>query len=283
MAVVWADLAPAFVFSTTTLDELRFAAFSSSSKDATQIKSIQDALVNLYNGSATARALIDQGTGLTTDVNGVRSFTKQITIYKCPDANNSAAFPSSNIISINADIVDNLTWIGVDGRLHKEVLEDTVIHELVHAITGRDDFTDPTLLGQEAYNAANYNFPGPTQNVANQVMLELGKGPGFRQAGYLATANRETLRSDLSYTEGNFVSGAVLLAGSPNGDVSQNTFSYLNDSLYGTALNSDLAGNKNLLVIGNSKNDQIKGNVGNDSDWGGYQTARPVGLSSGRP
>jgi hypothetical protein len=279
MVAVWADLAPAFAFSLTDLNS-EFKGFQpptppippdTQPKQDPQITLIQQALVNLYNGSATARALIDQG------------FTKKITIYFCPDANNSFAFPGANIISINPAIVNNLVWMGVDGTLHKEILEDTVIHELVHAITGRDDFADPTLLGQEAYNAANYNFPGPTQNVANQVMLELGKGPGFRQAGYLATANRETLRSDLSYTEGNFVSGAVLLAGSPNGDVSQNTFSYLNDSLYGTALNSDLAGNKNLLVIGNSKNDQIKGNVGNDSDWGGYQTARPVGLSSGRP
>src|SRR5258708_5198083 len=117
-------------------------------------------------------------------------------------------------------------------------------------------------------------------------MLELDRGPGFRQAGYLATVDPGSLypfRFDLSYTEGNLVSGAVMLNGSPNGDVSQNTFSYLGDTLYGTALNSDPARNKNLLVIGDSRNNQIKGNVGNDSDWGGYQTARPVGLSSGRP
>jgi hypothetical protein len=281
MVAVWADLAPAFAFSLTDLNS-EFKGFQpptppippdTQPKQDPQITLIQQALVNLYNGSATARALIDQG------------FTKKITIYFCPDANNSFAFPGANIISINPAIVNNLVWMGVDGTLHKEILEDTVIHELVHAITGRDDYTD-SAFGKTAYNAANYNFPGPTQYVANQVMLELGRGPGFRQAGYLATVDPGSLypfRFDLSYTEGNLVSGAVMLNGSPNGDVSQNTFSYLGDTLYGTALNSDLARNKNLLVIGDSRNNQIKGNVGNDSDWGGYQTARPVGLSSGRP
>ncbi|MDX6584537.1 MAG: hypothetical protein QOI10_3721, partial [Solirubrobacterales bacterium] len=269
MVAVWADLAPAFVFSATSRDA-NFTAFLPTDP---QIALIQAALVKLYNGSATARALIDQGGGLTTDAEGVSRFTKQITIYKCPDPGNSIALPGQNIIAINTDIVNNLVWIGVDGKLHKEVLEDTVIHELVHAITGRLDYTDP--LSPVAYNAANYNFPGPTQNVANQVMLELGYGPDFRQAGYLATVGAgSSLRSDLSYTEGNLVSGAVLLRdrtddGGPNVDVSQNTFSYLGDSLYGTALNSDLAGNKNLLIIGDSRNNQIKGNVGNDYLYGG--------------
>jgi len=248
MAVVWADLAPAFAFSATTLDSI-FTRFPPADP---QIALIQAALVKLYNGSATARALIDQGGGLTTDAEGVSRFTKQITIYKCPDPGNSFARPG--IVSLNADIVNNLTWMGVDGRLHKEVLEDTVIHELVHAITGRRDFSDPSPAGQVAYNAADYNFPGPTQYVANQVMLELGYDPGFRQAGYLAVVGAgSSLRSDLSYTEGNLVSGAVLLRnrdddGGPNVDVSQNTFSYLADSLYGTALNSDLAGNKTFSL-----------------------------------
>src|SRR5216683_923080 len=97
MVAVWADLAPAFVFSATTLDG-SFTAFSPTDP---QIALIQAALVKLYNGSATARALIDQGGGLTTDARGVSSFTKQITIYKCPDPGNSFALPGQNIISIN--------------------------------------------------------------------------------------------------------------------------------------------------------------------------------------
>ena len=104
MAAVWADLAPAFVFSTTTLGD-PFTAFSSGDS---QIGKIRDALVDLYNGSATARALIDQGGGLTTGATGVSRFTKQIIIYKCPDAGNSFAVPGGNIISINTDIVDHL-------------------------------------------------------------------------------------------------------------------------------------------------------------------------------
>jgi hypothetical protein len=63
MAVVWADLAPAFAFSATTLNS-NFTGFPPADP---QIALIQAALVKLYNGSATARALIDQGGGLTTD------------------------------------------------------------------------------------------------------------------------------------------------------------------------------------------------------------------------
>jgi hypothetical protein len=53
MAVVWADLAPAFAFSATTLDSI-FTRFPPADP---QIALIQAALVKLYNGSATRRVM----------------------------------------------------------------------------------------------------------------------------------------------------------------------------------------------------------------------------------
>lgn len=225
---------------------------------AEQITTIENALSTIYAKSATMRALID-GWVLPSS-----SGTRDIFIYYYPTETNSAALRGDGNISINTSISSHNFYMGIDGIIHQEFLDDVIVHELVHAITGRIDYPDEK---ERSYSDSDYNFMGPTQLVTNKVLGELGNSVGFQQAGYNFLFNDSIgqFYSAFSYTEGTIVSGAVLCRDGDSGDLSTNTFNYLTDPY----LSASLKGNKNLLLVGSSLSDTLRTNVGNDYVFGG--------------
>ena len=124
MSVDWNFLKSAFFFSDTTFNATLTAFSVSSAADQQSVLLIQNALVNLYNNSITAKNIIDQG------------FTNKITIYKYPQINssggqiNSPGGLVSRFISINTNIVNYLQFVALRGQHTNCIISSTMLPSL---------------------------------------------------------------------------------------------------------------------------------------------------------
>jgi hypothetical protein len=186
-----------------TADILRLPAAGYGGAFSTADKSIiLSALQNLYDRSATARALLDAGVA-----------TRDIWLLNHAGAG-SQAFTNSGTASIDLSEATSLKWMGRDGRFQSENVGGNVIHELVHAIYGFNDLLNPVTgnptfsrPGTNDFNNPNFDHIGRTQAVANQILQEAGNPFGYWQVGYDAVfdVSPSTFRTDISYTEDNAI------------------------------------------------------------------------------
>jgi hypothetical protein len=180
----------AFVFSDEPNGAVKGTEFTANDPaDEIMILKIKTALVNLYQNSATARAILDQSTSGSL-----------VTIYKHIDPNDAQGF-GSGAVSIGANVFggtggnSDVQYVGADGKLHLVTQTDLIMHEMIHAILGTGDFlvSDGGNGDSVHYSEPWYSFPGRTQNIENQIMAEMrGGSPDAMRVGYLATRGVET-------------------------------------------------------------------------------------------
>ena len=130
------------ILAKTTLD----AAFS----DGERVQ-IVETMLTAYEGSATAKAMFDDwiaGAGHT------------IKIDKRP--NDARAFLNTGHVEIDVAFFNDNTYIDDNGKGVEDTLLSGLIHELGHALKGKDDNYDAT------------DYKGDNVNYVNQIYDELG-------------------------------------------------------------------------------------------------------------
>ncbi|WGS24388.1 hypothetical protein [Bradyrhizobium sp. ISRA464] len=130
-------------------------------KDADVKKQIVDALADLYENSPSARGVLDE-----------ISAAQELWFFATTGG--SGAFTSKGIVGFNIDQTTRTQFMGSNGKIQSDVLQDAVIHEVIHAIYGWDDLIDPTTLQSYDvpgappidFNNPNFDHIGATQRLA---------------------------------------------------------------------------------------------------------------------
>jgi hypothetical protein len=233
---------------------------------------ILNALSDLYARSPTARSVLDQGAA-----------RGEIWLLQAFNGAGSGAFTFSNAAAIDLQQAQGgLIFMGSEGRLQDENLQDNVIHELIHAILGWDDLIDPTTLiaygrtDRRDYNNAAFDHIGATQRLTNQIMQEMGYPAGFSQVGYDATVNRANqafLKRDISYTDDHTVDIAYFDSSASRTpgllDLSRRTDSSRDLIMGFDGVDRIYGGAGDDYLYGGTGNDTISGGSGNDLIHGG--------------
>ncbi len=178
-----------------------------SSKDTEETIAIRFALLDLYVGSPTARAILEAATTAVKrnsetgqkilDPETGATIPVPLVIYKQANDNTitSGSVFYSNSASIDfSDVYGEkpIYYVGFDGEMKPMTLHRLLIHELIHGIEGLKDLLDPNS-GEpytnelRNYNHKDFDHQGETVEKVNQIMREMGEAAGNGRAGYDAT------------------------------------------------------------------------------------------------
>ena len=141
-------------------------------------------------------------------------------------------------------------YIDNDGTVVKSTLVGALAHELVHALTPRND--------TNAYNdiGINIDYKGETVTEANKIYKELGLP---QQNAYIAQDHiGNTLTLGFQYTKGTPIDRSVVLP----------VFNK-ETSVSAQDWDSSTAGNSKDLLIGNANSNTLRAGDGNDFLYGG--------------
>lgn len=203
-------------------------------------------LQTAYDKSPTAKAMFDTwinaAPGNTIDIkfvaNELRGFVK--------------VTPSGNVgtgkVEIDFARLNNLTYISATGKAVPDTLTTALLHELVHALTGkRDNFT-------------SLDYKGDTVKFANQIYKELGLP---EQVSYLGADDQGLHKLNYEYTNG----AAIDAARSENEPyLSSTSLGTSRDLLIGgPSPNTLLSGDGNDFLFGAGGNDTLSGGAGTDT------------------
>jgi hypothetical protein len=202
---------------------------------------ILTAMQTAYEGSATAKAMFDDWISANPDPG------KKITI-NYDDV--PASVPGTGEVWINLDFVNRLLYIDNNGTAVKHTVVTVIVHELVHALTGKlDDGT-----GGERDRGSLTDYKGATVIESNKIYLELG----------LPEQNSYIGQSDIYLTEGTqYTNGAAIdRSVCVSSTYAPGTIDATND------WDSSPAGNSNDLLIGDADNNILSSGDGNDFLYG---------------
>ena len=209
---------------------------------------IRSAIDTLYEGSETARDILDEAAGRIrdTDINfvpGVARVKNQIELDRD--------------IELDIDYAESVVFINQNGQGVSVSLERVLAHELVHLIR---DLADNYSLGSG-------DFDGDTVELTNKIMTELGETD--IRISYTGTAQSPTLVAGQDYSMGQAIEGAVVIDGRVDlGSIATS------DVIVGEGSTSNqiLAGGGNDFVYAGGGNDAITGGAGDDLIDGGANT-----------
>ena len=214
---------------------------------------ILEALKTVYEGSPTAKAMIDRWI----------SSGKEILIR--PDEEPGAVLNSGEVW-IGLDFVNRMLYIDNDGMSRKNTLERVLVHELVHALTGKCD--DGIGAGEHDRGSLT-DYQGETVIEANKIYRELGLPEQNSYIGQnVLGLDNDVLIAGIQYTNGAAINRSVVISNAAD----PGTIYRAND------WDSSPAGNSSDLLIGDVNdnkleagdgNDFLYGNVGNDTLDGG--------------
>lgn len=235
--------------------------YASGSLSASQQTAIRSALESLYAGSPTARAILEQG-------------ADKGDIWIGNSTTGSQSSPNSNTAVIDFSQVSTLKFMGLNGELQSERLENSVIHELIHAITGAGDLVK--VGNKYEFSAPEFDHLGPTVRIQNDIAVEMEWEQGYGQAGYLAasTTGLDFVQSGKSYSEGAIVSLAIYDQArnvTPNLINTSSRPDHSSDLIFGAGGNDViLSGAGNDYLYGDGDNDTLSGGSGDDLIQGGF-------------
>lgn len=215
---------------------------------ATEEASIRAAITTAYNGSATARSMMDgwvATAGNTIDVANVAGVMR--------------AYPNTGRLEVDLSLLANASYIDNRGNAVEDTRVTAIMHEMVHALTGRLDNWDRAMAG---------DYRGDTVKMSNDIYRELGLP---EQNSYIAYDSTGTvLDRERAYTNGTAIdrsiSGDQNLSTAPAGSS--------NDLLVGgTSANRLDGGAGNDFLFGNGGNDALEGGDGRDT---GVAVGKPI-------
>lgn len=177
---------------------------------ATDEATILAAMRTAYEGSATARAMFDSWIAVPANTITINFLSGQFQAYR-----------NTGRLEIDLNNLTQAMYIDNNGTAVKDTAVTAIVHELVHALTGRSDNKDLILSG------ATNDYRQPTVTYSNIIYKELGLP---EQNSYIAYDEiGDILTLNYKYTQGAAIDRSV--AGNLNWD-------------------SSAAGNSNDLLIG---------------------------------
>lgn len=199
------------------------------------------AMRTAYEGSATARAMFDSWISVSTNTITINFLSGQFQAYR-----------NTGRLEIDLNKLTQAMYIDNNGTAVKDTAVTAIVHELVHALTGRSD----------NYNATDYR--GATVTFSNIIYQELGLP---EQNSYIAYDGiGDILTLDFQYTKGAAIDRSVARDSDWDSSAAGNS----NDLLIGGVSDNVLrAGDGNDFLYGNGGNDTLDGGGGNDTLYGG--------------
>jgi|GEM_PF-257622 len=213
--------------------------------DPNQEAAILAVLETAYNNSSTAKAMFDtwiNAPGNTIDIKfAAGKFEAFIN-----------ATPSGTVgtgrVEIDFAELNNASYINTTGKAVPDTLTTALLHELVHALTGKED------------NFTSLDYKGDTVKFANQIYKELSLP---EQVSYLASDNKGLHKLNYEYTNGAAIDAAKtenepFIATTPLG-TSRDLL------IGGPSANTLLSGDGNDFLFGAGGNDTLSGGAGTDT------------------
>lgn len=199
---------------------------------------VLDTLRGIYDGSATAKAMIDAWLA-----------TAGHTIKIEFEADGFSGFLNAGRVKMDVARLANGSYIGNDGTAAPYTLRHGLAHELVHALTGRDD----------NWNNVD-NYKGDTVVFTNTILTELGDP---QRNSYIASDSRGTiLFKNYKYTNGATIDRSEV----GNSDWNSAPAGASKDLLIGGASANTLQGGPgNDFLVGNGGNDTLDGGADTDT------------------
>ena len=246
-SISWASNSPPWPPTTTT-----FPIVTPSLLD--QI-AIQRAIINLYNGSATARSTLEAA-AMRGDLNFSAAEGGSQT------ARTNAGF---NIINLDFQQIKDLRYFNDRGFVVSELFELTLIHEIIHS-EGLDD-TD-RAADDTVRNFGTFDFDGDVLRKQNIIANEIGyldnKQISYDSTPLIGGILESFFQTGTSYSEGNKIEVAR----------------YARDGGFGIDILdlSSRSGTGSAILFGLEDDDILTGNRGRDYLYGGNGDDILVGL-----
>ncbi|MEG4428279.1 Ig-like domain-containing protein [Microcoleus sp. D3_18_C1] len=160
--------------------------------------------------------------------------------------------PSGNVgtgrVEIDFAELNNASYISPTGKAVPDTLTTGLLHELVHALTGKED------------NFTSLDYKGDTVKFANQIYKELGLP---EQVSYLGSDNKGLHKLNYEYTNGAAIDAAKT---EDERYLSSTSLGTSRDLLIGGSLdNTLLSGDGNDFLFGAGGNDTLSGGAGTDT------------------
>jgi Ca2+-binding RTX toxin-like protein len=209
---------------------------------------IEGYITTLYNGSATARGILE-----SLAASGGLNFLQS------SGGSQAGTIGGSPFVAFDFAEIASLYYFNDKGRLVLEKPELTVIHELIH-LTGPLDPLPPGQFPSDGQIAASFDFDGDTVRMQNTVASELGYSDNIQKNYYSSILSTTGLfgRFDksVSYSEGRNIDTAVFSDNFGAGD----------DTL---DLTNSYVANSVDILFGLGGNDTLNGGGGSDYLYGG--------------
>ena len=204
------------------------------------------ALQTAYNGSSTAKAMFDNW------INAAPGNTIDIKFMANQFQGLVRVTPSGNVgtgrVEIDFAELNNASYISPTGKAVPDTLTTGLLHELVHALTGKED------------NFTSLDYKGDTVKFANQIYKELGLP---EQVSYLGSDNKGLHKLNYEYTNGAAIDAAKT---EDERYLSSTSLGTSRDLLIGGSLdNTLLSGDGNDFLFGAGGNDTLSGGAGTDT------------------
>jgi Ca2+-binding RTX toxin-like protein len=197
-------------------------------------------LQTAYDGSSIARTMFHNwiDAGKTIDIRFVSGVFQ--------------AYPNTGIVEIDPAFISDLSYINDTGKAVLHSLLGALIHELGHALTGRDDNYGPT------------DYQGDNVRYVNNIWIELGLD---KEISYIAQARNDVHKVGYQYTNGAAIDAARSDI-APSGDthMSSADLGTSNDLLIGgLSANILQSSNGNDFLFGAGGDDELNGGTGKDT------------------
>jgi Ca2+-binding RTX toxin-like protein len=213
------------------------------------VKTILDAMETAYEGSPTAKAMFDDwisvpGNEITIDFEADQFVGISI-------VNADGTTKGSGELKIDLSQLTSAMYIDNNGTAVSSTPVTAIIHELVHALTGRSD--DGT--GAKYDRGTQTDYKGATVDYANIIYRELGYP---EQNSYIAQNVGNVLTLGFQYTNGAAIDRSVSVSAAYDLGTIDDTDNW----------SSSDAGNSNDLLIGNGESNVLIAGAGDDFLYG---------------
>ena len=260
--MTWEDVLERIDFWSSDVQWATTPTAELSSLDAAAEDAVLTALENLFEGSLTAKAIIELALVDSGRIRIGRSLNLPAFTF------NSGVTP---YFGFDTAKLDQVVYINNRGEWVHDRLELDIIHELSHAVLETGD-PDPYATESQR-NAPLFDFRGSAVRTQNQVALELGYVSKI-QVSYYGTRDETSVRElgfDIgrSYSDGNEIDISRLSqVGFDNQDMSQRTDNS-RDLVFGLDGDDEMrGGGGDDYLYGGDDNDHIYGGAGDDHLWG---------------
>lgn len=202
---------------------------------------ILGAIRTAYEGSATAKSMFDSWISIPGNTIAINFLSGKFRAYR-----------NLGRLEVDLNQLNSAMYIDNNGTAVKDTAVTAIVHELVHALTGRSD----------DYNATDYK--GSTVTYSNTIYKELGLPEQNSYIAYDDTGNILTL--GYQYTNGAAIDRSVVRDSDWDSSAAGNSKDLLIGGASGNVLR---AGDGNDFLYGNGGNDTLDGGSGDDKLYGG--------------